>query len=180
MTQAVSLSPASRRARRPRSSVAPAIAASVLARLGAVRLRPTPARIHILVALDNASAPMTAEDLLGLLTISGTPVGMGSVYRVLTALTSVGLLQRVWVRGQSGAKSAYSIVTAQNEPSVSTHRLTCEHCGRCHSFVDAGLTERLRVAAGLPGLRIPPQGLSITVSCMGNDAGCLHGLPQAH
>lgn len=154
------------------NNASPSTASSVLARLRAVRLRPTTSRIHIILTLEGANGPMTAENLLRTLMLRGTPIGMGTAYRVLTELTSVGLLQRAWVQGHVGAKAAYSVTTAESEASAGTHWLTCERCGRCLSFIDAGLLERLRQAAELSDLRAPKQGLSIKVGCMGSKVGC--------
>lgn len=142
------------------------------ARLRAVKLRPTTTRLLVLTALEKAAAPMTVGNLFLSLRAAGTPVVFGTVYRALTELAVAGFLQRI--EGSTRAKVMYSAVAAKDESSANMHRLTCDGCGRSVAFVDAGLQQRLCQAAGLPALYTKTQGLSIMVSCLGADAGCVH------
>ncbi|MFT3820438.1 MAG: transcriptional repressor [Rubrivivax sp.] len=160
------------RAGRHGTTALPAAASGVPARLRAVGLRPTTARVAIVQALEAADAPLTAEALFRALTRRGVPVGLATTYRSLAELASAGLLLRAWVQGHAGAKVVYAVTAPAEGRVPARHRLTCARCGRCVFFTDAGLTQRLRQAAGLGSLDAPAQGLTITVGCLGCSPAC--------
>ncbi|MFT3821809.1 MAG: transcriptional repressor [Rubrivivax sp.] len=149
----------------------------MLERLRSVGLRPTMARVLIMQALEAAGAPMTAEDVFRALTQRGVPVGLATAYRALAELATAGLLLRAWVQGHAGAKAVYSLAAPLAEAAGPAHRLSCRRCGRCVSFSDPGLTERLRMAAGLSGLSAQGQGLTITADGLGCSSACTAPAP---
>lgn len=146
-----------------------------MARLRAANLRPTSARLLVLLAIDRAAVPVSADSLFLSLGSAGTPVPVATAYRALTDLTSAGLLQRTWVQSNGGGKAVYSAVQPWDEQAASMHRLVCECCGLSVAFVDTDLAQRVSQAANLPALAALGHGLSIQVGCLGSQSGCLLG-----
>jgi Fe2+ or Zn2+ uptake regulation protein len=146
--------------------------AGVLERLRTVGLRPTEARMHIVLALEAADAPMTVSDVFRALIRRGVRVCLGTAYRTLVELAAAGVLLRTWVPGRFGTKATYALKAAGLEACAS-HRLTCGRCGHSIAFVDPGLSERLCRAAGLHEPSEFRQPLTVTVACLGCSPTCV-------
>jgi Fe2+ or Zn2+ uptake regulation protein len=153
--------------------------AGVLERLRTVGLRPTEARVHIVLALEAAETPMTVSDVFRALIRRGVKVCLGTTYRTLVELAAVGVLLRTWVPGHYGTKATYTLKAAGLEARAS-HRLTCGRCGHSIAFMDPGLPERLCRAAGLHEPGEFRQPLTVTVACLGCSPTCATQGAPAH
>jgi Fe2+ or Zn2+ uptake regulation protein len=142
-------------------------------RLRAARLRPTPARVHVVLVLGTADAPMTASDVLRALTRHGVAVCLATASRALSELVTADVLLRTWVAGHFGAKAMYSLKATGHEGRALAHRLICGRCGHSIAFIDPGLEERLCRAAGLHLSGRFRQPLAVTVACLGCSPTCV-------
>jgi Fe2+ or Zn2+ uptake regulation protein len=142
-------------------------------RLRAARLRPTPARVHVVLMLGAADAPMTANDVLRALTRHGVNICSVTAFRALSELVAAGVLLRAWMPGHFGAKATYSLKVAGREDRILAHRLICGRCGHSIAFIDPGLEERLYRAAGLHLSGRLRQPLVVTVACLGCSPMCV-------
>ncbi|WP_248963155.1 Fur family transcriptional regulator [Sphaerisporangium perillae] len=97
------------------------------AQLRAAGLSPTRRRRLVLEALDRRPRPVGAHELYVELTQQGTPVGMSTVYRTLTALAAKGLLH-VFVRD---GETHYRLCAAGRH-----YHLVCRRCGLVVEHVD--------------------------------------------
>ena len=157
----------------------PPIAAGTVARLRRAGLRPTAARVHMMLALDAAKVPMAAEDVFRVLSQQGVILSLGTAYRSLAELAAAGLLTRTWVQGHAGAKAAYLVEAATSPACDVAHRLICGRCGHSVAFVDAGLQEHLSQAVGQLRLK-ERQSLTVTVDCLGCLPACEARAQQGH
>lgn len=83
-------------------------------------LRPTRQRLSVIDCLRERPDAVTAQELHRLLREAGQPIGLTTVYRTLTALADVGLLDRLDREGEQG----FRLCGAMHH-----HHLVCERCG---------------------------------------------------
>lgn len=84
-------------------------------------LRPTRQRLTVMDCLRDRSDAVTAQELYRYLREAGQPVGLTTVYRTLTALAEVGLLDRLDRDGEQGFRLCGA--------TMHHHHLVCERCG---------------------------------------------------
>jgi len=91
------------------------------------------ARSAVVEALGRRGGCVDADELVGALRRGRKRVGVASVYRALSLLAELGLLQRVAVAGGS---ARYELVGPGGDHH---HHLVCDDCGATASFEDDAL-----------------------------------------
>jgi Fur family ferric uptake transcriptional regulator len=91
------------------------------------------ARSVVVEALGRRGGCLDADELVGTLRRARKPVGVASVYRALSLLAELGVLQRVPVAGGS---ARYELVGPGGDHH---HHLVCDDCGATTAFEDEGL-----------------------------------------
>jgi Fe2+ or Zn2+ uptake regulation protein len=91
------------------------------------------ARSAVVEALGRRGGCVDADELVGALRRGRKRVGVASVYRALSLLAELGLLQRVAVAGGS---ARYELVGPDGDHH---HHLVCDDCGATASFEDEAL-----------------------------------------
>jgi len=91
------------------------------------------ARSAVVDALGRRGGCVDADELVGALRRGRKRVGVASVYRALSLLAELGLLQRVAVAGGS---ARYELVGPGGDHH---HHLVCDDCGATASFEDDAL-----------------------------------------
>lgn len=133
-------------------------------RLRASRMRVTSGRIFVLQAIErSALKKLRVEDIFRELVDNGTPLSLGSVYRVLKELTREGLLVRVWDHG--GDEQKFSSWMQADATPAPSHAMACRGCGRCVPIDDVRLVAQLRRAGERAGLAMSQSALTIQVLC---------------
>ena len=127
-----------------------------IGRLRAVRLRPTAARIGILLAVEAAGQPLSAEDVFRHLVLRGTPASVGTIYRALQALQAKGLLLREW---DAQRKARYRARGMTHDGLAL--QLVCGENGRTVMLEDPALHARLVEAAARAGVDVAGQPLCV-------------------
>jgi Fur family ferric uptake transcriptional regulator len=95
--------------------------------------RPGGARATVVNALGRRGGCLDADELVATLRRGGKRVGVASVYRALSLLSELGVLQRVPVAGGS---ARYELVGPGGDHH---HHLVCDDCGATTPFEDEGL-----------------------------------------
>jgi Fur family transcriptional regulator, ferric uptake regulator len=104
------------------------------------------ARRAIVEVLGAEGGCLTADEVAERLRERGRPVGMASVYRALTLLAELGLVQPVPI-GQGPVR--YDLVAPSG--GHHHHHLVCDRCGRLAPFMDGELEAAIeRAGARLP------------------------------
>ncbi len=93
--------------------------------------RLTTARASVARALCDANSYMGAYDIYNTLKAQGINVGVASIYRVLSLLCELNLVQREEF-GAGGEK--FRLVQGGH-----THRLVCSGCGTAREFTNCGI-----------------------------------------
>lgn len=88
------------------------------------KLKITPVRVKLMDALEHAKAPLRAKDL-----VKKVKSDIVSVYRNLESLTSLGLVQQVFL----DQKEAYFELKSGHH-----HHAICENCGKVADIHDLG------------------------------------------
>lgn len=88
------------------------------------------ARAAVIEALDRHGGCLDADALIATLRSEGQRVGVASVYRALSLLAGLGVLQRVPVAGGS---ARYELVGPGGDHH---HHLVCDRCGDTAAFED--------------------------------------------
>ena len=91
------------------------------------------ARTAVVEALGRRGGCLDADELVGALRRGRKRVGVASVYRALSLLAELGLLQRVPVAGGS---ARYELVGPGGDHH---HHLVCDDCGATSAFEDDAL-----------------------------------------
>ena len=91
------------------------------------------ARTAVVEALGRRGGCVDADELVGALRRGHKRVGVASVYRALSLLAELGLLQRVPVAGGS---ARYELVGPGGDHP---HHLVCDDCGATTAFEDDAL-----------------------------------------
>jgi Fe2+ or Zn2+ uptake regulation protein len=148
----------------------PLAAATPTAAVGALRargLRVSAARRLVLEALYASDGPVSAEDIAGGLHGQLPPSDLGSVYRNLDTLETVGLVQHVHMGHGPGL---YALTGRHRAWAV------CEACG-CSVTLDPATAERVGEAVQrATGFDARFSHFPIVGVC----AGCRHGGTHAH
>jgi Fur family ferric uptake transcriptional regulator len=148
----------------------PLAAATPTAAVGALRargLRVSAARRLVLEALHTSEGPVSAEDIAGGLRGQLPPSDLGSVYRNLDTLETVGLVQHVHMGHGPGL---YALAGRHRGWAV------CEACGSCVTL-DAAVAAQVREAVErATGFDAHFSHFPIVGVC----AGCRHGGIHAH
>jgi Fur family ferric uptake transcriptional regulator len=90
-------------------------------------------RAAVVEALDRRGGCLDADELVETLRSEGASVGLASVYRALSLLSELGVLQRVAVAGGS---ARYELVGPGGDHH---HHLVCDDCGATKPFEDDAL-----------------------------------------
>lgn len=120
---------------------------NVMQRLRAAGLRPTSARIGVLQVIDAAGeTPLPAEEVFRRMSVRGTRVSLGTVYRLIHELETRQVLLRGW---GSDRKALYWL--RRTERGALGLQLVCQRTGRRVVLDDADLGARLLAAAEREG-----------------------------
>ena len=126
--------------------------------------RPTPQRTDVLRALMGCADFVSAQALHAALVAAGSPVGLSTVYRTLTALTEVG---RTEVVRDTNGERRYRY----RQGSEHRHFLICRNCGLSYPLDSAPVeawTEQVARTYGFAEVQH-------TVELSGTCAGCAAG-----
>jgi Fur family ferric uptake transcriptional regulator len=148
----------------------PLAAATPTAAVGALRargLRVSAARRLVLEALYASEGPVSAEDIAGGLHGHLPPSDLGSVYRNLDTLETVGLVQHVHLGHGPGL---YALAGRHRGWAV------CEACGACVTLAAAVTAEVQDAVERATGFDAHFSHFPIVGVC----AGCRHGGTHAH
>lgn len=129
-------------------------------------LEPTPHRQRVLEAIGANSAPLSAQDIFR--TLSRTAgIDRVTVYRILDALASKGLVERL---SSGGRSRVYGMAPNKNHPAHP--HFHCRTCGKMQCLQPASLKVDLRAIKRSFGGEI--QGVEIRV-----DGTCRNCLKKA-
>jgi Fur family transcriptional regulator, ferric uptake regulator len=148
----------------------PLAAATPTAAVGALRargLRVSAARRLVLEALYASRAPVSAEEIAGGLHGQLPPSDLGSVYRNLETLETVGLVQHVHLGHGPGL---YALAGRHRGWAV------CEACGACVTLEAAVAAEVREAVERATGFEAHFSHFPIVGVC----AGCRYGGTHAH
>ncbi len=98
-----------------------------------LKLKATPARLHLLDLLVHAERPLSPSEVASSL---GGGVDASTVYRNLEALCVLGLIQKVSLR----ARQAYYELADDFSGRPHRHHLVCLACARVANIYDCGVT----------------------------------------
>jgi Fur family transcriptional regulator, ferric uptake regulator len=99
------------------------------------------ARQAVIDELATSGGCVDAEHLEARLRSADRSVGTASVYRALSLLAELGLLQRVAV---AGSPSRFELVHPDGHHH---HHIVCDGCGRTEAFTDAALERAISKAS---------------------------------
>jgi len=121
-------------------------------------LKVTGPRQAILALFQNAvQRHMSAEDVYKLLVTENNPIGLATVYRVLTQFEQAGILSR---SNFENGKAVFEL----NEGKHHDH-IVCLDCGRVEEFYDAEIEARQQKIAKTRGFDIEDHSLSLYAHC---------------
>ena len=126
--------------------------------LGRAGLRVTHPRIKVLAALESSSGRhLSAESIFRHVTRDGDPIGLATVYRVLTQFVEAGLVTR----------HVFEEDHAVFELDRGDHHdhLVCVHCGKVVEFNDAVIEERQRQTAARLGFKLGDHAMVLYGAC---------------
>lgn len=130
-------------------------------------LKNTPHRNAILDMLGNSAEPMDAGQIFLRLQAGGTEINLSSVYRILEALASKGLLLKSNLAG--GAKAVFELNRAEHR-----HHLVCSKCMRTIPVEGCPLEEYVKALSERTGFNVTGHRLELYGLCKGcRDAGGL-------
>lgn len=131
-------------------------------------LKATLPRLKVLEVFTHASSRhLSAEDVFRALFNDGCPIGLPTVYRVLTHFERAGLLRRSHIDGD---KAVFELKQDDHHD-----HLVCVHCGRVEEFHDAGIEHRQRVVATSMGFELMDHTLTLYGRCSAD--ACRHHRP---
>lgn len=127
-------------------------------REGGFRL--TSPRVMVVRALGESNRPLSANEIHTRITDSGGRIDSVSVYRILAALVSVGVVHRI------GAVDAYYACGLNEDHVHDTQHLVCSECG-CVNEVDLpeAVSRSVGDEAGKLGFRVADIRLEILGEC---------------
>jgi Fe2+ or Zn2+ uptake regulation protein len=130
------------------------------------RLRLTSGRLFVLQAIQSSAHERPrVEEIFRQLVSNGTPLSVGSVYRVLRDLTREGILVRQWERTSDEQRFSYWL-RADAEAAGNGCRFSCSRCSSTVLVQDHGLQAQLRQAAQDAGLALAEAGgVTVQVVC---------------
>lgn len=102
-------------------------------------LRAGAGRTAVVEAIASAQRGLTAAEVCARATTPRGAVSRATAYRILTELTSLGLLHRVELAGES----CFEPVRADGHHE---HHLVCDGCGRTERFSDEPLERAIHAA----------------------------------
>lgn len=123
-------------------------------------LRLTSPRVQVVRALGESNRPLTANEIHSRIAASGGRVDSVSVYRILAALQSVGVVHRI------GAVDAYYACGLNEDRVHNTQHLVCSECG-CVDEVDLAeaVTHSVGEEADRRGFRVADIRLEVLGEC---------------
>lgn len=158
----MTLTPSSERARADASDFdghehePPALTAAD--RLNLVGLRATGPRLTVLAVFDaRGSRHATADDIYRALLAQRSDVALGTVYRVLSQLTEVGILSRCFFEG--------GVAVYELRSEHPHDHLICLACGSIEEFVDPVIEERRKLVAQARGYAVSHRQLALYGYC---------------
>lgn len=126
--------------------------------LHASGLKATLPRLKVLqIFRESTERHLSAEDVYKTLLVTGSDIGLATVYRVLMQFVQAGLLER---QHFEGGKAVFEL----NEGRHHDH-LVCVCCGRVEEFVDAGIEQRQREIAAERGFVLQEHALALYGVC---------------
>lgn len=127
-------------------------------RLGQEGLKNTPHRRAILGVLEQSPEPLDAGEIYLRLQAAGTAINLSSVYRILDALASRGLLIKSNLAG--GAKAVYELQREEHR-----HNLVCSCCQRAIPVDGCPLEEFVKSLGERTGFDVTGHRLEIYGLC---------------
>lgn len=129
-------------------------------------LRATPARVAILAAIENATVPITHQELTSQLDSMG--LDKSTIFRGLQDLTEALLLRRLEL-GDHVWRYELSDGTSEHDSQGHPH-LLCVNCGTIRCLSDSEVSVQLS----------PELGQVVDVLIKGNCPTCLSDIPPKH
>lgn len=141
----------------PRFPAVAADSAMPSRRLKQAGLKTTRPRLQVLAALENSAVRhMAAEDVYKILIQDDAPIGLGTVYRVLTQLEGAGLV----IRHNFGERAVFEL----NDEPHHDH-MVCIACGGVTEFYDQRIEEQQEKVARAHGFVIHDHALIFYGKC---------------
>jgi Fur family ferric uptake transcriptional regulator len=117
------------------------------------------ARQAVIDELAASGGCVDAEQLEGRLRTADRSVGTASVYRALSLLAELGLLQRVAV---AGSPARFELVHPDGHHH---HHVVCDVCGRTEPFTDAALERAVHAASDRSGFDVRSHEITLHGKC---------------
>lgn len=117
------------------------------------------ARTAVIELMGAQGGCLTADEVAERLRERGKPIGMASVYRALTLMADLGLLQRVPL-GPGPVR--YDLVEPAGEHH---HHLVCDRCGRMTPFEDGGLEALIEQLSARVAYRVESHDVTLRGTC---------------
>ncbi len=118
------------------------------------------ARGAVIELLGREDGCLTADEVSGRLRERGRRVGAASVYRTVSLLSALGLLQRAAL-GDGPVR--YELVFADDDHHH--HHLLCERCGRTATFEDAALEQTMAALAERVDYAVAAHDVTLRGTC---------------
>lgn len=128
-------------------------------RLRSAGYRSGGARTAVVELLAREGGCMEAEHVSEALRSEGRSVGTASVYRALSVLTDLGLLQRIAV---PGAPIRYELVLPDGEHH---HHIVCDRCGKTVAFDDEELEAAVEAISRRASFRVEGHDVTLHGVC---------------
>lgn len=123
-------------------------------------LRITSARMSIIQALARAETPLSPHGIYESVKQGGGTLDLVSVYRVLSALTELGLVHHI------GVVDGYVACTFGKEHGKETQHVVCDSCGHVWELPLAeGVYEATKNLLKRKGIRAMTIKIEITATC---------------
>jgi Fur family ferric uptake transcriptional regulator len=126
-----------------------------LARAG---LKATKQRLAILEALDGRTEAVTAQDLHHELRRRGGSAGLATIYRTLSSLAAVNVLDTF--RRHEGGEQAFRLCGVKHH-----HHLVCQRCGKVDEVVSSAIEAWVQRAARQRGFRVVSHSADVYGVC---------------
>ncbi len=121
-------------------------------------LKTTQPRLKVLAVFENAAVRhLAAEDVYQILLADAQPIGLATVYRVLTQFEEAGILIRHHFEGE---RAVYEL----NDAAHHDH-MVCFECGGVTEFVDKRIEAQQEKAAKRHGFILHDHALTLYGKC---------------
>jgi Fur family zinc uptake transcriptional regulator len=123
-------------------------------------MRITGARMSVIHALEKADKPLTPHGIYESIRAAGGTLDVVSVYRILAALTELGLVHHI------GVVDGYVACTFGKEHGKETQHVVCDSCGHVWELPLAeGVYEATKNLLKRKGIKAMTIKIEITATC---------------